>query len=141
MSLLLDALKKAAQEKQNADSVHKETEADAGFDFSNSLKHFLGRQQVDASEFVVVTPVSPCGAGRALLPTLGHVCSRLRYEAGYPPRLTLRLLGASGAAVFLPAGLVGGVPAAPTTLPVPNPWSTVRNVARSSIRVGGFATQ
>ena len=30
MSLLLDALKKAALEKQNADSVHNETEADAG---------------------------------------------------------------------------------------------------------------
>src|SRR6476660_4839461 len=49
-----------------------QAEADAGFDLAHPLQHLLGGEQVDPTEFVVVTPIPPRGAVRTLLPPLGH---------------------------------------------------------------------
>jgi hypothetical protein len=49
-----------------------ETEADAGFDLAHALEHLVGGEQVDATELVVVAPVAPRRAGRALRPPLRH---------------------------------------------------------------------
>ena len=49
-----------------------QTEADAGFDLTRALEHLLGREQIDAAELVVLAPVSPRRAVRALLPSLRH---------------------------------------------------------------------
>ena len=49
-----------------------EAEADAGLDLAHALEHLLGGEQVDAAELVVVAPVAPGRAVRALLPPLRH---------------------------------------------------------------------
>src|SRR5882672_11495214 len=51
-----------------------EAEADAGLDLAHALQHLFGRDEVDAPELVVVAPVTPGRAGRALRPPLRHVC-------------------------------------------------------------------
>ena len=59
-----------------------QAEADAGLDLAHALEHLLGGEQVDAAELVVVAPVAPGGAGRALLPPLRHGVS----SSGVPRR-------------------------------------------------------
>ena len=49
-----------------------QAEADAGLDLAHALEDLLGGEQVDAAELVVVAPVAPGRAGRALLPPLRH---------------------------------------------------------------------
>ena len=49
-----------------------QAEADAGLDLPHPLEHLLGGEQVDAAELVVLAPVPPRRAGRALLPPLRH---------------------------------------------------------------------
>ena len=51
-----------------------QAEADAGLDLAHALEHLLGGEQVDAAELVVVAPVAPGRAVRALLPPLRHGC-------------------------------------------------------------------
>ena len=51
-----------------------QAEADAGLDLADPLEDLLGREQVDASELVVVAPVAPGRALRALRPPLRHAC-------------------------------------------------------------------
>ena len=46
-----------------------QAEADAGLDLAHALEDLLGGEQVDAAELVVVAPVAPGRAGRALLST------------------------------------------------------------------------
>ena len=54
-----------------------QAEADAGFDLADALEHLLGGDQVDPAQFVVVAPVAPGRAGRALLPPLRHASRSL----------------------------------------------------------------
>src|SRR4029077_1594436 len=54
-----------------------EAEADARLHLGHTLQHLLGCQQVDATEFVVVTPVAPRRSFRTLTPSLGHRCPDL----------------------------------------------------------------
>jgi hypothetical protein len=49
-----------------------QAEADSGLDLLHPLEGLLGRDQVDAAELVVVAPVAPGRALRALLPPLRH---------------------------------------------------------------------
>ena len=59
-----------------------QTEADAGLDLAHTLEHLLGGEQVDPAELVVVAPVAPRRAGRALLPPIRHRC--LSFPAAGP---------------------------------------------------------
>ena len=49
-----------------------QAEADAGLDLAHALEDLLGGEQVDAAELVVVAPVAPGRAVRALRPPLRH---------------------------------------------------------------------
>ena len=49
-----------------------QAEADSGLDLAHALKDLLGSEQIDAAELVVLSPVAPRGAGRALHPPLRH---------------------------------------------------------------------
>ena len=49
-----------------------EAEADAGLDLAHAFEHLVRGEQVDAAELVVLAPVPPRRAVRALLPPLGH---------------------------------------------------------------------
>ena len=54
-----------------------EAEADARLHLGDALQHLLRRDQVDAAEFVVVTPVAPRRSVRALTPSLRHGSRRI----------------------------------------------------------------
>jgi hypothetical protein len=50
-----------------------QAEGDAGLDLTHALEDLVGGEQVDAAEFVVVAPVTPRRAVRALRPSLHAV--------------------------------------------------------------------
>ena len=64
----------ALVERRAAGIVERQAqaEADAGLDLADALEHLLRGEQVDAAELVVLAPVAPRRAGRALLPPLRH---------------------------------------------------------------------
>src|SRR5687768_3048926 len=78
---LMWTLKKVAALVQHgaAGEVERQAqaEADAGLHLGDALEDLLGGYEVDAAELVVVAPVAPGRAVRALLPPLRHR-SRLR---------------------------------------------------------------
>ena len=61
-----------------------QAEADAGLDLADALEDLLGGEQVDAAELVVVAPVAPGRAGRALLPPLRHRSCSFRASRSAP---------------------------------------------------------
>jgi hypothetical protein len=49
-----------------------ETEGDAGLHLPYALENLLGREEVDASELVVIAPITPGRPGRSFFPPLRH---------------------------------------------------------------------
>ncbi len=49
-----------------------QAEGDAGLDLAHALENLLGGDQIDATELVVLAPIAPRRAGRALCPPLRH---------------------------------------------------------------------
>jgi cation diffusion facilitator CzcD-associated flavoprotein CzcO len=58
-----------------------QTETDAGLHLAHALEHLGGGEQIDPAQLVVLAPVAPRRAGRALCPALRHWSSSRRNRA------------------------------------------------------------